>query len=146
MTIEAHARAVLDLLDADNADPALVVYDGKVPTNPSTGKSVPPPYVVVYLTVQTPSAEMPPDSTSLDMDSDRVVLRAYLHSVGANAQAARMVADRCRTQLLGVTPTIAGRECWPIRQDEGLPATRDESTGTLVMDQVDVYRLESVPA
>ena len=140
MTIEAHARAVLDLLDADNAAPPLVVHDGRVPA-----KAV-PPYVVAYMMVQTPSGDMPVDSTSLDMDSDRVVLRAYLHSVGANAQAARMVADRCRTQLLGVTPSIAGRECWPIRQDEGMPADRDESTGMLVMDQVDIYRLESVPA
>jgi len=145
VTIEAHARAVLDLLDADVEDPPLVVHDGKVPTDPATGKSKPPPYVLVYFMVQTPSGDMPADSTSLDMDSDRVVLRAYLHSVGANAQAARMVADRCRTQLLRVTPTIAGRECWPIRQDEGLPADRDESTGKLVMDQVDVYRLESIP-
>jgi hypothetical protein len=146
VTVEAHARAVLDLLDADNDDPPLVVFDGSVPKDPATGKSKPPPYVLVYFTVATPSGEMPADSTSLDMDSDRVVLRAYCHNVGANATAARIVAGRTRAALLGVTPSVAGRECWPIRQDEGLPADRDESTGVLVMDQVDVYRLESVPA
>ena len=146
MTIDAHAQAFLALLDADNTSPALVVYDGAVPTDPATGKSYPPPYVLVYFTVVTPSGEMSADSTSLDMDSDRVVLRAYCHNVGANAQAARMVADRTRAALLNVAPAVAGRQCWPIRQDEGLPAARDESTGTLVMDQVDVYRLESVPA
>ncbi|MFE7869762.1 hypothetical protein ACFUYE_05355 [Micromonospora humida] len=146
MTVDAHARAVLDLLDAVDDNPPLVVYDGAVPKDSTTGKSKPPPYVLVYVAVLTPSGEMPADSTSLDMDSDRVVLRAYCHSVGANGQAARMVADRVRAALLGVTPTIAGRDCWPIRHDEGLPADRDESTGLLVMDQVDVYRLESVPA
>lgn len=146
MTIQAHAQAVLDLLDADNEPPPLVVFDGAVPRDPATGKSRTPPYVLVYFTVSTPSGEMAADSTSLDMDSDRIVLRAYCHSVGGNAQAARIVAGRTRAALLNVTPTIAGRTCWPIRHDEGRPAERDESAGTLVLDQVDVYRLESVPA
>jgi hypothetical protein len=46
--IDEHAQAVLDLLDADNAAPALVFYDGKVPTG------VIPPYVVVYFEEATP--------------------------------------------------------------------------------------------
>lgn len=146
MTVEAHARAILDLLDADNSDPPLVVFDGAVPKDPASGKSRPPPYVLVYFTVETPSGEMAADSTSLDMDSQDVVLRAYCHNVGGNAQAARMVADRTRTQLLDVTPAVVGRQCWPIRQEQALPAERDESTGVLVMDQVDVYRLRTVPA
>jgi hypothetical protein len=143
---EVHARAVLDLLAAAPGSPALVVHDGAVPKDPATGKSKPPPYVAVYFTIETPSGEMPADSASIEMDSDRVVLRAYFHNVGGNAAAARIVAGRSRGAVLGVTPTIAGRECWPIRQDEGRPAERDESTGVLVMDQVDVYRLESIPA
>lgn len=146
MTVQAHAQAVLDLLDADNAPPPLVVFDGAVPKDPATGKSRTPPYVLVYFTVSTPSGEMPADSTSLDMDSDRVVLRAYCHNVGGSAQAARIVAGRTRGALLNMTPAISGRTCWPIRHDEGQPAQRDESTGVLVLDQVDVYRLESVPA
>lgn len=146
MTVEAHARAVLGLLDAAPGASPLVVLDGAVPKDLTTGRSEPPPYVLVYFTVETPSGEMPADSASIEMDSDRIVLRAYCHNVGGNASAARIVAGRTRTALLGVTPTVAGRQCWPIRQDEGRPAERDESTGVLVMDQVDVYRLESIPA
>lgn len=145
-TVQAHAQAVLDLLVDATGPPPLLVFDGAVPKDPATGKSKPPPYVVVYFAVSTPSGEMAIDSTSLDMDSDRVVLRAYCHSAGGNASAARIVAGRVRTALLDVTPTIAGRTCWPIRHDEGQPAQRDESTGVLVLDQVDVYRLESLPA
>lgn len=139
-TAQTHAQAVLDLLDADDQPPALVVYDGAVPNGAT------PPYVLVYLVVSDPTGELPPDSTSVDMASGRVIVLAYCHSVGANALAARMVADRVRAALLDVTPVIDGRECWPIRQDESRPPDRDESTGALVMDQVDVYRLETVPA
>ncbi|GAB2951911.1 hypothetical protein GCM10027280_45370 [Micromonospora polyrhachis] len=138
--IQAHAQALLDLLAAAPGTVPLVVLDGAVPA----GRT--PPYVLAYLTVRTPSGEMPADSTSLDMDSDRIVLTAYLHCVGGNAAAARAVAGRVRGQLLNVVPVIAGRECWPIRQDDGQPPQRDETTGVLVMDQVDVYRLETLPA
>jgi hypothetical protein len=56
-----------------------------------------------------------------------------------------MVADRVRTPLLDVVPTVAGRRCWPIRREVGQPMKRDESTGALLQNKVDVYRLESVP-
>ena len=115
------------------------MLDGAVPNGTIA------PYVLVYFTVVTPSGETPADSTPITMDSDRVVARAYCHCVGATATAARVIACRVRTRLLNVTPTITGRECWPIRQDDSQPPQRDETTGTLVMDQVDVYRLESVP-
>jgi hypothetical protein len=41
---------------------------------------------------------------------------------------------------------VAGRKCHPIRQVDDAPAVKDESTGTLIMDLADVYRLRSVPA
>lgn len=139
--VNAHAQAVLDLLAGDvDGPPPLVVLDGEVP------QGILPPYLLVYMTVRTPSGEMPADSANVEMDSDRVILLAYLHSVGGSARAARMVADRGRRRLLNVTPTIAGRECWPIRHDESRPPDPDETTGALVVDQVDVYRLESIPA
>jgi hypothetical protein len=40
---------------------------------------------------------------------------------------------------------VAGRTCYPIRWREGQPAARDEDTGALYVDQVDVYGFTSVP-
>jgi hypothetical protein len=131
--IDEHAQAVLDLLDADNAAPALVFYDGKVPTG------VIPPYVVVYFEEATPGFDFVGQSYEFG-------LRATCHCVGGNARAARMVADRVLAALQDVTPTVAGRACWPIRWDDGAPPTRDEATGSTVMDQIAVYLLRSVPA
>lgn len=141
LTVNAHAEAFLDLLRADAGPPPLVVLDGVVP------HGVLAPYVLVYFTINTPSGPMPIDSTSYDLDSDRVVLTGYCHNVGETPSAARIVTGRTRAAVLNVTPTIAGRECWPIRQMQtGQPPRPDESTGTPVMDQIDMYRLESIPA
>jgi hypothetical protein len=48
--------------------------------------------------------------------------------------------------VLDVTPVVAGRVCFPIRWREGSPPQRDEATGPLVMDVVDVYSFTSVAA
>lgn len=136
---QAHADAILALLAAaPGGPPALVVYDGKIPDPPTVAATK---YVLVYLSTTTPTG------TSLTSDQDRAVTRAYCHCVGADAIAARAVAGRVAAALLNVKPTITGRVCWPIRDDNsGGPPDRDETTGTLVMDQVAVYRLESLPA
>jgi hypothetical protein len=133
--IDEHAAVVLALLDADNAAPPLNVHDGKVPdgTDPSVS-----PYVLVYF-----------DSNDPDSDFNAVpytfTLTATCHCVGGSAKAARMVADRVRVALVGMTPTVAGRSCYPITREPGLPPQRDESTGVLVMDQIDLYTLSSIP-
>lgn len=136
--IQAHADAILALLRAAPGSPALVVHDGIVPAGQTT-----PPYVLVYL-----HAGYPPDSgvRSLTMATAELALTITLHCVGGNAVAARAVANRARTALLDVVPTVTGRVCWPVRHLESQPPRRDESTGTAVMDQVDVYQLRSVPA
>lgn len=133
---QAHADAILSLLAAaPPVSPALIVHDGKVP------EGAEPPYALVYITTTTPTG------TSLTNDQDRAVSRAYVHCVGADAKAARAVAGRVDAALLNVKPTITGRVCWPIRDDDsGSPPDRDETTGVLVMDQISVYRLESVPS
>jgi hypothetical protein len=132
--IDEHAAAILALLDADNTAPALVVLDGKVPTGTVA------PYVLVYFAAYDSETSRP-----LTLASQRAVVRAYCHSVGGNAKAARIVADRVRVALLDVVPTVAGRKCFPIRREDSQPPQRDESTGTTVMDQIDTYRLETVP-
>lgn len=136
---QAHANAVLALLDADNGPPVLVFFDGFVPAN------TPPPYTVVYFAFEAPESSLDTQSSSLLMGSNRLDCFIYAHSVGSNGIAARAVAARVRAALLDVTPAIAGRAVFPIRHVENQPAQRDETTGLLVVDQVDVYRLSSVP-
>jgi hypothetical protein len=130
--IDEHAAAILALLDADNAAPPLVVYDGKVPTGGV------PPYVLVYFDSNDPE-------TDFNARPWRFELTATCHCVGGNAQAARMVADRVRTALVGVAPTVSGRACHAITREPGAPPQRDETTGSTVMDQIDQYVLASVP-
>jgi hypothetical protein len=67
--------------------------------------------------------------------------RWYLHCVGANEYAAAAVRMRARVALLDFRPTIAGRNCGPIRLEASNPPQRDDSTGVLVVDALDVYRL-----
>lgn len=135
--INTHADAVMALLDADNANPPLVVFKGRVPDG------VEPPYVCVYFTDTDPEL---PDSRSLDGLPERYMIRAYTHCVGGSETAALSVAQRVRTALRNVTPNIAGRSCFPIRREEGPPARSDEGTGGQVVTKSDTYRLESEPA
>ncbi len=128
----ALAAAGLALLAAD-VD--LVVHDGKVPDGAK------PPYVLVYTTVARPG-EHP--AIPLTGDSSGFVARWICHCAGANATAARRVAQRVRTQLLDVRPVVAGfgpQQVGPIRQVEVAPPVKDEGTGRLVMDAVAVYEV-----
>lgn len=142
MTYQAHADAVLGLLAAATGSPALKVFDGFVPPTTQAG----PPYVVVYLGFDSPEAELDMGTSDFTNASLRVNCSVTCHSVGANAIAARAVAARVRGALLDVSPTVTGRTCFPMRMVDSQPLQRDESTGVTVMDQVDVYRLSSVPS
>lgn len=135
---QLHADAILNLLaGAPPPTPALVVYDGKAPDDPA---ALATEYCLVYMYTTRP------DGTALTNASDRAVTRAVCHCVGADARAARAVAGRVASALLDVVPTIAGRTCFPIRDDGApQPPRPDNSTGPLVMDQVVTYRLESLP-
>jgi hypothetical protein len=134
-SLQAHADAVLNLLRADSL---LTVYDGQV-----TGTA--DHYVLVYTFRQLPDAAAAPDKSSLDFDSPTVDMRFYCHCVGVDAIAARAVQARVETVLLDVTPTVAGRSCFPLRWIDGQQTVRDEQTLSLVVDSVDVYQLVSVP-
>jgi hypothetical protein len=115
-------------------------YDGKVDTAAVL------PYTVVYFTITTPGGEVAPDAVDLTTMSDVIVLNIYTHNVGGNAAAARAVSWKVRAALLNVKPVVAGRKCHPIRHWDDAPPVRDESTGSMIMDLADVYRLRSVPA
>lgn len=138
--ITLHADALLALL---RADPALTVYP---PEEPTPGAVVPvgarPPYVSVHINVEVPSEAV----RAITGDADRAVAYAYCHSAAETDIGARIVAGRVMARLLNVRPVIAGRLSWPIRHDSSQSPDRDESTGTAVITQVDVYRLETTPA
>jgi hypothetical protein len=129
-TIDDHAAPVLVLLDAGVTG---AVYDGKVPS-----PAPPVPYVVAYFSASWPDL-------SFQGVRNAFQLRMTLHCVAGTARAARMVADEVQSALLDVTPTVAGRACHPIRWEDSAPPQRDESTGVLVMDAIDVYTLLSEP-
>jgi hypothetical protein len=131
------ADAGLNLL---RADASLTVFDGAVPNPAPPNPPQPPPYVVVYCTI---GWAFDPDSTALTGLVKRATVRWTTHSVGANSQASRGVAQRVRTQLLNVRPTVAGMNVGLIRDDQDSPPdpVRDETTGALVVDTIHVYSL-----
>ena len=118
------AVALLALLGA-NAN--LTVIDGDVPTGQE------PPYVVVYL------VGAPKEGDNLNRRSDEARPRAYIHSVGMTPAAARIIAGQVASTIVDERLTIPGWSCGPIKNELSNPAERDESTGTVVMDQVDTY-------
>lgn len=134
--IREHAAAVIALLDAV-AD--LTVYDGHVPSEPAF------PYAVVYADNGTRS------EVSIGFASDQLSMLVQVTSVGATADAARIIADKVSTALLDITPTITGRICAPIRLEDTRPAIEDRDvtipgTGSHPIYGVDVYRLMSLPS
>lgn len=133
--IDEHAQAVLDRLTAVITAPRNV-YDGKAPTN---ADPIAHPYVLVYFDAGHPDLNFTGSTHTFQ-------LRITCHSVGGSAQAARRVAESVAVALLDVTLTVAGRTCYPIRWEDGMPPQRDETTGVTVMDEIDVYVLRSVPA
>ncbi len=132
---QLHINAGLDRLRADTGPPQLAVYpnsEGFVPINP------PAPYIRAYTTIERPIEAA---GNSMSGLSTTWTVRWYLHCVGANEYAAAATRMRARAMLLDFRPTIAGRTCGAIRLEASNPPQRDDSTGTPLMDAVDVYRL-----
>lgn len=140
--IQDLADAFFALARSAPGSPSLQVLDGHV------DDGVTAPYALVYFYIETPDGLAAPDAVNLTFDSDVIDALAYVHCVGAEpqaARAARAVAGRVRSALLNQTLTIVGRQCFPIRWREGQPPARNEETGRVVFDQVDVYSFRSVP-
>lgn len=137
------ADAFLTLLASASGSPALTVYDGAVPTSPA------PAFALTYFYIETPGGLAAPDAVSLTLESTVIDALAYVHCVGADpqaARAARAVAGRVQATVLDQVLVVPGRQCFPIRWDSGQPPVRNEDTGRVVFDQVDVYRFRSIPA
>lgn len=120
------ATAALLTLLATNAN--LTVVDGDV----TVGQQ--PPYLVVY------TAGGPDEGDNLGLYSNEATMRAYVHAVGETAAAARIVAGQAAATITDQRLTVPGWVCGPIKRELSQPPQRDESTGVVVMDQVDVYR------
>jgi hypothetical protein len=133
---QALTNVALTLLDADNGPPPLVVFDGVVPA----GTPVNAGYVLVYSYLSRPSDD--PDNPATGR-SGVWVCRWILHNVGATASAARAIAERSRTALLDIRPTVSGLSCGLIRLEDAQPPQRDETTGGPVMDAVQTYSLRA---
>jgi hypothetical protein len=133
---KTHADAILNLLHAALDPVPIAVYDGVVP-NPYPDVAA-NPWVLVYL---QPSWPVDGAGNTLDGLARTYVLRAYCHSTGGTAAAARGIAGQVRQALLNVRPTVAGRATGLIRWVDGQPPNRDETLGFAVMDKVDVYEL-----
>lgn len=134
--IREHAAAVLALLDADNTPPALTWFDGVVPSNVDPKLT---PYVLVRF------SEAPPE-LNFGGFTHVYALRVFCHVVAGSDAAVRTVVDRVRTALQDVTPTVAGRKCWPIRWEDSAEQDANERTGTVVASMIVGYVLRSVPA
>lgn len=128
--IAGHVQAVLDRL---RANPNLTVFDGAVPGGVSPGQ----PYVVVYFNGLARLGD------ELTLRSTQRTGRIYCHSIGATAEAARIVAQHVATQLLDYVAEVPGWLSWPIRHESNQPPARDESTGEYVMDQIDTYVMQT---
>lgn len=131
---QALTQVGFDLLAADPISPAWPAYDGVVPNGAVR------PYWVVYTSVSYPSES--PDN-AIDGRSAVREVRWIVHSVGDTASSARAGAQRARTQLLDVSPTIPGLSCGRIRLEESQPPVRDDISGVPVMSAVQSYRLRA---
>lgn len=124
------------------ADPTLTVYRGVVPNGAT------PPYVLVYSAVAWPGPDVDRDNP-LDGRSRRPVVTWWCHCVGAaepsapgaSEVSALSVAQRVRTALLDQRVSVAGVASGLIRLVDAPPTTRDETTGTAVIDAVRVFEL-----
>lgn len=132
----AGADEILALL---RALPSLTVHDAKVPD------AAPLPYALTYFSMTTASAGGSAGTVDLTLDSQTIDLTLYLHNVAGNAAAARAVQWKTRNALVNARIEVTGRRCFPVRQVDDAPAVKDESTGKLIVDLTDVYRLRSVP-
>lgn len=130
--------SALALLRADLGPPPLVVVDGPVPA----GTPVNAGYVVVYAGLSRPSED---SDNKFSGRTGVWVARWICHCVGGTATASRAVAQRVRTALLDVSPTITGFGAVGLIRMEGdsLPPQPDETTGQPVLDTVVTYRLRA---
>ncbi|PYC83451.1 hypothetical protein C7C46_08955 [Streptomyces tateyamensis] len=127
--------AVLPHVDAVTAvltTAQLTVYLGGAP------QGVAPPYVVLYPDPGTPAP------ASLADDRTRFVGVLQATAVGATAEQALNVMDRCQ-QALSAPLQVTGRTSWRPQALDGQPVRRDDDVTPPVFYAVARWRLRSMP-
>jgi hypothetical protein len=142
MTAQLHAAAILTRLGASGT-PALVVFDGKVP---DTTPPKLPPYVLVRFDHLHLGARERPDASDLTFASRAFQFTARVYSVATTAAGVRALTNRVSVALLDWEPTVAGRNCSPMRHIDSFEVPPDEDTGTDYFQLGDDYRFTSYPA
>lgn len=134
ITDQAHYDAFMAFL---RADVALTVYPDPEGFTPI---EAPDRYVRVFGFIDRPAEA---GGNSLAGTSQQWTTRLYCHCVGPNEYAAAAVAMRVRAAVLDKRPTVAGRDCGLIREDQALPPVRDTATGADSFDATCVYRFRT---
>lgn len=133
------AAALLALLAADTN---LVVYDGRVPVDPTTGKLPARPYVVIWAS-SVPHSIIDNLSGRSGWQEQTVTSTVVGDSPGSVA----IVARRVRDAVLDVRPVVVGRVSLPIRMDGAPTATQaDQDVQPAVMYSVLRWACSSTPA
>jgi hypothetical protein len=97
-----------------------------------------------YVIVDHDSGQAQP-RTLYDSDG-ALTLELDLSAVGTTAEQALWLADKARSLLSGLTPTIPGRSCHPIRQVGTGPLLRDDDVAPPRFVVIATYRFTSSPA
>ena len=127
----AHTDAVLAMLQSDAT---LHVHDGKVPDGS------PLPYVVLF------TDDGLDEATNIEAVPDVLTVRVQITSSGLNRTAAPIIRDKAHATLIGRTPTVSGRNCTPLRQENSRKLEEDRDVNPSVLYGVNEYVFISVPA
>ncbi len=131
MSARLHADAVVDLLTAAG----LSTTASEAPDDAAA------PFVVVY-----PSPGLSVAEALGDPIRD-LVTSFQLTCVGTTAEQALWASDKARGAINRVTPTITGRDCWPIWSDDPpQPVRRDDAVNPPMFVAISLWSLRSSPS
>lgn len=118
----AHNAAVVALLRAAAVGTEATVHEGEAPDLTL------PPYIVVWPSPGIQHRGERHGAPKMAVDHSSADVEVQILSVGATAHQAGWTHDLAVRALNGVTPTVAGRRCWPTVQ------TYSRSLGVAVHD------------
>jgi hypothetical protein len=128
---KAHTDAVLALLQADTSRRT---YDAKVPADATM------PYRTLF------TDDGLDEATNLEAVPDVLTVLVQVTASGLNRTSTQIAMDKAHAALVGVTPTVAGRKCSPLRQINSRRITEDRDVTPHVLYAVSEYEFYSVPA
>lgn len=134
--LQDHADIVLALLYGQAGITTYPAVNGGPATVPP---GTAPPYRSVHVVADRAVGD------NLPAKSTRFRMRIYVHHVAANDTAAQYLSDQTADVLTDAKVLIAGRECFPIRQEPSRDPYTTEPVAPTTVTITDVYRLESEP-